>query len=74
MRVTAQLIDGRQDHHLWAESYERDARGALALQSEIARTVAKQIQLTLAPQEEAALSGPLGRFFARMAGIGLTDD
>jgi adenylate cyclase len=74
MRVTAQLIDGRRDHHLWAESYERYIRGVLALQSEIARTIAQQIQLELAPEEEAALAGPLGRFFARVARVGLTED
>ena len=74
MRVTAQLIDARQDHHLWAESYERYVRGVLALQSEIARTVAKQVQIELTPREEAALEGPLGRFFARMARLGPTED
>ena len=74
MRVTAQLIDARQDRHLWAESYERFVHGVLALQSEIARTVAKQIQLELTPQEEAALAGPLGRFFARVARIGPAED
>src|SRR5262249_51185959 len=36
VRITAQLIDARSDRHLWAESYERDLKDILALQSEVA--------------------------------------
>jgi len=35
VRITAQLIDAAKEAHLWAESYERDLRNVLALQSEV---------------------------------------
>jgi TolB-like protein len=40
VRVTAQLIQASTDQHLWAESYERDLRSVLAMQSEIANVIA----------------------------------
>ena len=74
VRVTAQLIDGRRDHLVWVDSYERDVRGILALQSEIARTVAKQIRLQLTPREEELLAGPLARWFAKVRRIEVPED
>jgi serine/threonine protein kinase len=56
VRITAQLIHAPSDRHLWAESYERDLRDVLALQSEVARTIAEQIQAKLTPQEQARLA------------------
>ncbi len=56
VRVTAQLIDGRTDHHLWAERYDRELRGILELQSDVARAVARQIELELSPREVALLA------------------
>jgi TolB-like protein len=56
VRITAQLIDARNDDHLWAESYERELRDVLALQGEIARAVAEQVRLQLTPEEQAALT------------------
>ncbi len=44
MRITAQLIQAEQERHLWAESYERDLRDILALQSEVARAIADEIK------------------------------
>jgi TolB-like protein/class 3 adenylate cyclase len=55
VRITAQLIDARTDHHLWNERYERDLSDVLSLQSEIARSVAAEIQLELTPEEAARL-------------------
>jgi len=55
VRITAQLVDGRTDSHLWAESYERDVRDVLALQSEVARAIAAEIEVKLTLQEEALL-------------------
>jgi eukaryotic-like serine/threonine-protein kinase len=49
--VTAQLIDAATDTHLWAESYERDLRDVLVLQSEVASTVAREIRVALTPEE-----------------------
>ena len=74
VRVTVQLIDARDDSHIWVERYDRDVHGVLALQSEIARTVADQIQLELTPREEELLAGPLGRWFARVRRTGVAED
>ena len=41
VRITAQLIDARTDHHLWAHAYERDLRDVLVLQDEVARDIAQ---------------------------------
>jgi serine/threonine protein kinase/tetratricopeptide (TPR) repeat protein len=56
VRITAELVDGSNDHHLWAKSYERDARDALGLQNELAQAIAGEIQVKLTPQEQACLS------------------
>ena len=56
VRITAQLIHAASDRHLWARSYERDLRDVLQLQSEVARAIADEIQVTLTPQERARLS------------------
>jgi len=55
VRISAQLINASTDTHLWAESYDRDLRDILALQSEVARAIAGEIQITLTPREEAQL-------------------
>jgi eukaryotic-like serine/threonine-protein kinase len=55
VRVSAQLIRAATDEHLWAESYERALDDVLALQSELARTIAVQVQGTLTPQAAARL-------------------
>jgi TolB-like protein len=53
VRITAQLIDAPKEMHLWAESYERDLRDVLALQSELAQAIAREVQVKLTPQEQA---------------------
>jgi serine/threonine-protein kinase len=58
VRITAQLIRAATDHHLWAESYERDMRDVLLLQAEVARAIAGEIQIKLTPQDHAALTSP----------------
>src|ERR1700686_4647712 len=52
VRISAQLIEASSDTHLWAESYERDLRDVLQLQSDIARAVAKEIRAKLTPGEQ----------------------
>lgn len=47
IRITAQLVDARTDTHLWAETYHRDVRDVLSLQSEVARAVANAVSATL---------------------------
>jgi TolB-like protein/DNA-binding winged helix-turn-helix (wHTH) protein/Tfp pilus assembly protein PilF len=56
VRITAQLIYAPTDHHLWAESYDRDLKDVLALQDEVARTIANEIKTTLTPQEQMSLA------------------
>lgn len=56
VRITAQLIDARGETHLWAESYERDLRNVLALQADVARAIAREVEVKLTPHEEAQLS------------------
>jgi TolB-like protein len=60
VRITAQLIDARRDRQLWSESYERDLHDILALQSEVARAVAGEIQIELTPQQNARLARASG--------------
>ena len=55
VRITAQLIEVPNERHLWAQSYEGDLQDTLALQNSVARAIAEQIQVTLNPQEAAAL-------------------
>lgn len=52
VRVTAQLIEGATDKHLWAQSYERDVRNVLALQDELARSIAGEIKARMTSQAE----------------------
>ncbi len=56
VRVTAQLIEAPKDRHLWAETYERDSRDILALQDEVAKTIAGEVKITLTPEEQSRLS------------------
>ena len=56
VRITAQLIHAATDRHLWAHTYERDARDVLQLQGEVARAIADEIQVTLTPQERTRLA------------------
>jgi len=55
VRTTAQLIAVRPERHLWANSYDRELRDVLALDNEMARAVAKEIKVTLTPEDEARL-------------------
>ena len=48
IRITAQLIDARDDRHLWAESFEESAGDVLALQDKVAREIAVRTQTILA--------------------------
>src|SRR5712664_2526124 len=50
VRITAQLIDGSTDRHLWSSSYDRDVRDVLALQSDLSQGIARQIEIALGPQ------------------------
>jgi TolB-like protein/class 3 adenylate cyclase/Tfp pilus assembly protein PilF len=58
IRVNAQLIDARNDAHLWAQTYDRDLADVFAIQSEIAKAIAEQLQAKLSPTEKKAVEQP----------------
>ena len=51
--VRAQLIHAATDRHLWVQTYTRDVRNVLDLQSEIAQAVAREVRIQLTPGEQA---------------------
>ncbi|PYL88476.1 MAG: hypothetical protein DMF14_16570 [Verrucomicrobia bacterium] len=58
VRVSAQLVDARNDVHLWAEHYDRPLDDVFAIQSEIAKAIADQLRAKLSPSEHAAIEQP----------------
>src|SRR5882672_11282247 len=58
VRVNAQLIDARNAAHLWAQTYDRDLADVFAIQSEIAKAIADQLQAKLSPNEKKAIEQP----------------
>ncbi|PYK36927.1 MAG: hypothetical protein DME49_13790 [Verrucomicrobia bacterium] len=58
VRVNAQLLDARNDAHLWAQTYDRDLADVFAIQSEIAKAIADQLQAKLSPNEKKAIEQP----------------
>ena len=55
VKITAQLIDGRTDRHLWADTYERELESVLAIQNDVARAVAREVDVKLTPEADAGL-------------------
>jgi TolB-like protein/Tfp pilus assembly protein PilF len=58
VRVNAQLIDARTDSHLWGQTYDRDLADVFAIQSEIAKAIADQLQARLSPNEKSEIEQP----------------
>src|SRR5207244_3799913 len=58
VRVNAQLVDARTDAHLWAQTYDRDLADVFAIQSEISKAIADQLQAKLSPNEKKAIEQP----------------
>ncbi|MGI8481612.1 MAG: tetratricopeptide repeat protein, partial [Chthoniobacterales bacterium] len=56
IRVNAQLIDASSDTHLWAKTYDRDLADVFYIQSEIAKTIADQLQAKLTAGEKSTLA------------------
>ena len=56
IRITAQLIDVATDQHIWAESYDRDYDDVLLVPSEIAQTIAREINVNVTPEESVRLA------------------
>ena len=55
VRVHAQLIRGATDAHIWSETYDRELRDALALESEVAQSIARRVEVTVTGEERARL-------------------
>ncbi len=51
VRISVQLIDARSDRHLWSEIYDRQMKDIFAIQSDIAKNVAGQLESILSPKE-----------------------
>lgn len=56
LRLYVELIQAKNDRHLWANSYDRELANVLILQGELAREIAGQIQLRLTPEQEERFS------------------
>lgn len=56
VRITAQLVQAQPEQHLWADNYEREVSGILGLQAELARTIAREVQVRITPAEETRLA------------------
>jgi adenylate cyclase len=55
VRITAQLVDGSSNDHVWAERYDRDLNDIFALQAEISEAIVKALKLKLVPEEKRAI-------------------
>ncbi len=58
VRITAQLIQVKDETHLWAKDYDRNLRDILTLESDVAGAVAREVQLRLTPAVSARLANP----------------
>lgn len=56
VKITAQLIQGATDRHVWARSYDRDLGDILALENEVAQAIAGEIRVSITPQEQVRLA------------------
>src|SRR5437899_1536918 len=55
VRVNAQLIDARNDKHLWARTYDRELADVFAIETEVAQAIANELQAKLSTSEKAAI-------------------
>ena len=55
VRITAQLIDGSNDNHIWAERYDRDLNDIFAIQDEISHAIVDALKVKLLPEEKKAI-------------------
>ena len=56
IRVHAQLIRGQTDEHFWSETYDRELQDALALESDVAQSIARKVEVTVTGKEQARLT------------------
>lgn len=56
VRITAQLIAGPSDRHLWADTYVKDRRNVLELYSQVTQAIAREVRVAVTPEERARLT------------------
>ncbi|HEV8524685.1 MAG TPA: protein kinase [Terriglobales bacterium] len=56
LRITAQLVESRTGHSVWAERYDRELKDVFEVQDEIARSITQALRITLSPQEQKAIA------------------
>jgi serine/threonine protein kinase/tetratricopeptide (TPR) repeat protein len=56
VKISAQLIDGRTDRHIWADTFEREFDSVLTIQNEVARAIARAVDVTLTPEGDRRLT------------------
>src|ERR1700730_8742684 len=56
LRITAQLVETRSGHTLWAQRYDREMADVFEVQDEIARSIAQAFRINLSPQEESKIA------------------
>jgi len=56
VRVNVQLIDATTDEHLWANDYDRDLTDVFAIQTDLAKKIASELQAKLSPAEKAMMT------------------
>jgi TolB-like protein/tetratricopeptide (TPR) repeat protein len=56
IRVHAQLIRGASDEHFWSETYDREVKDVLALQADVAQSIAQKVEVTVSGEEQARLT------------------
>jgi adenylate cyclase len=55
VRISAQLIDGSTDRHLWSETYDRELKDVFAVQDEIAHCIVEALELNLSPKAQLCI-------------------
>jgi TolB-like protein/Tfp pilus assembly protein PilF len=56
IRVSAQLIRGATDDHFWSEAYDRELRDTLQLESDVAQSIARRVEVTVSGEERARVA------------------
>jgi eukaryotic-like serine/threonine-protein kinase len=78
VRVNVQLIDARNDRHIWAERYDRAVADSIGLQGELATQIATALKAKLAPEEKARLdvrpTTNSEAYMLYLTGLGTGDD
>lgn len=56
IRVSAQLLRGSTDQHFWSETYDREFRDVLALESDLASSIAEKVEVTVTGEEHRRIA------------------